>query len=40
LQSDFCQRNYTPKLVQVDCIVIARFSAQVKRFVRNGLFGR
>jgi hypothetical protein len=27
LQSDFCQRNYTPKLVQVDWIVIARFCA-------------
>jgi hypothetical protein len=34
LQSDFCQRNYTPKLVQWDCIVIARFCAQVKFYVR------
>jgi len=34
LQSDFCQRNYTPKLVQWDCIVIARFCAQVKLYVR------
>jgi hypothetical protein len=25
LQSYFCQRYYTPKLVQVDWIVIARF---------------
>src|ERR1039458_4247110 len=33
LQSDFCQRSYTPKLVQVDCIVIASFCAQVKRYV-------
>jgi len=33
LQSDFCQRNYTPKLVQWDCIVIARFRAQVKPYV-------
>jgi hypothetical protein len=33
LQSDFCQWNYTPKLVQWDCIVIARFCAQVKRYV-------
>ena len=33
LQSDFCQRNYTPKLVQWDCIVIARFCAQVKDYV-------
>jgi hypothetical protein len=34
LQSDFCQRNYTPKLVQWDCIVIASFCAQVKFYVR------
>jgi hypothetical protein len=34
LQSDFCQWNYTPKLVQWDCIVIARFCAQVKFYVR------
>jgi hypothetical protein len=33
LQSDFCQRNNTPKLVQRDCIVIARFGAQVKFYV-------
>ena len=33
LQSDFCQRDYTPKLVQWDCIVIARFCAQVKSYV-------
>jgi hypothetical protein len=33
LQSYFCQRNYTPKLVQWDCIVIARFCAQVKDYV-------
>jgi hypothetical protein len=35
LQSDFCQRNYTPKLVQVDCIVIARFCAEVKGCVES-----
>jgi hypothetical protein len=34
LQSHFCQRNYTPKLVRWDCIVIARFCAQVKFYVR------
>ena len=34
LQSDFCQRNYTPKLVQWDCIVIASFCAQVKLYVQ------
>jgi hypothetical protein len=34
LQSHFCQWNYTPKLVQWDCIVIARFCAQVKFYVR------
>jgi hypothetical protein len=33
LESDFSQRNYTPKLVQWDCIVIARFCAQVKDYV-------
>src|SRR5580693_10069846 len=33
LQSHFCQWNYTPKLVQWDCIVIARFCVQVKRYV-------
>ena len=33
LQSDFCQWNYTPKLVQWDCIVIASFCAQVKDYV-------
>jgi hypothetical protein len=33
LQSDFCQRNNTPKLVQSDCIVIASFCAQVKGYV-------
>jgi hypothetical protein len=40
LQSDFCQWNYTPKLVQWDCIVIARFCAQVKFYVRWGLSTR
>jgi hypothetical protein len=40
LQSDFCQWNYTPKLVQWDCIVIARFCAQVKFYVRCGLSTR
>jgi hypothetical protein len=35
LQPNFCQRNYTPKLVQVDCIVIARFCAEVKGCVRE-----
>ena len=34
LQSDFCQRNYTPKLAQLDSIVIARFCAQVKDHVQ------
>ena len=34
LQSHFCQSNYTPKLVQWDCIVIARFCVQVKFYVR------
>jgi len=33
LQSDFRQRDYTPKLVQWDSIVIARFRPQVKRYV-------
>ena len=36
LQSHFCQRNYTPKPVQWDCIVIARFCAQVKGYVGRG----
>jgi hypothetical protein len=40
LQSHFCQWNYTPKLVQWDCIVIARFCAQVKFYVRCGLSTR
>jgi hypothetical protein len=33
LQSNLCQRNNTPKLVQVDSIVIASFCIQVKRYV-------
>jgi len=33
LQPDFRQRNNTPKLVQWDCLVIARFNAQVKGYV-------
>ncbi len=32
LQSDFCQLNYTPKLVLMGQIFIARFRAQVKRY--------
>jgi hypothetical protein len=39
LQSDFCQRNYTPKLAQVDCIVIARFCVQVKGYVASAVLG-
>ena len=35
LESDFGQRDHTPKLVQVDCIVIARFCAEVKGCVRE-----
>jgi hypothetical protein len=38
LQSDFCQRNYTPKLAQLDLIVIARFCIQVKGNVGNASF--
>jgi hypothetical protein len=34
LQSDLCQRNYTPKLAQLDSIVIARFCTQVKGYVQ------
>jgi len=33
LQSDLCQPNNTPKLVQMDSIVIASFCTQVKRYV-------
>jgi hypothetical protein len=35
LQSHFCQRDYTPKPVQWDCIVIARFCTQVKGYVEK-----
>jgi hypothetical protein len=31
LQSHFCQLNYTPKLVQMGRLFIARFYSQVKR---------
>ena len=34
LQSDLCQRNNTPKLVQRDWIVIASFCTQVKWYVQ------
>ena len=33
LKSDFCQTDYTPKLVQKDRTVIARLQDQVKRNV-------
>jgi hypothetical protein len=36
LQSDFCQLNYTPKLVQMGRIFIARFYNQVKRYRDQG----
>jgi hypothetical protein len=32
LQSDLCQMNYTPKLVLMGQIFIARFCTQVKRY--------
>jgi hypothetical protein len=32
LQSDFCQLNYTPKLVLMGQTFIARFCNQVKRY--------
>lgn len=35
LKSNFCQTDYTPKLVQKDRIVIARLQDQVKRNVKN-----
>ena len=34
LKSDFCQTDYTPKLVQKDRTVIARLHDQVKRNVK------
>jgi hypothetical protein len=34
LKSDFCQTDYTPKLVQKDRTVIARLQHQVKRNVK------
>src|SRR6185437_7258623 len=34
LQSDFCQRNYTPKPVLLDSLVIARRACKVKQYVR------
>jgi len=36
LQSDFCQLNYTPRLVQMGPIFIARFCNQVKRYRDQG----
>jgi hypothetical protein len=36
LQSDLCQMNYTPKLVLMGQIFIARFRTQVKRFWHFG----
>jgi hypothetical protein len=33
LQSDLSQRNNTPKLVQMDSLVIASFCTQVKGYV-------
>jgi len=36
LQSDFCQLNYTPKLVQMGQIFIARFCNQVKLYRDQG----
>jgi hypothetical protein len=36
LQSHFCQRNYTPKLVQMGPVFIARFYPQVKRYCDRG----
>ena len=37
LQSDFCQLNYTPKLVQMGLAFIARFRTQVKRYCDPGV---
>jgi hypothetical protein len=34
LQSNLCQRNNTPKLVQMDSLVIASFCTQVKGYVQ------
>jgi hypothetical protein len=36
LQSDFCQLNYTPKLVLMGRTFIARFCIQVKRYCDLG----
>jgi hypothetical protein len=36
LQSDLCQMNYTPKLVLMGQIFIARFRSQVKRNCDRG----
>ena len=33
LNPDLCQTRYTPTLVRLDCVVIARFQAQVKPYV-------
>ena len=33
LQSDFCQRNYTPKPVRLDSSVIARRARKVKHYI-------
>jgi len=33
LQSDFCQRNYTPKPVRLDSSVIARRARKVKHYM-------
>ena len=38
LQSDFCQRNYTPKPVRLDSSVISRQAIKVKHYVEFIVF--